>query len=66
MVNEIKSKDEFLKQHLVGRTDSAEVKEYIEGVLMKYRQYFAESREDQLLEDLERARKKIELYEKYG
>lgn len=50
----------------MGRTDSAEVKEYIEGVLMKYRQYFAESREDQLLEDLERARKKIELYEKYG
>lgn len=64
-MNEIKSKDQFLRQHLVGRTDSIDVKQYIEGVLVKYRQHFPESREDQLKADLEKARKKIQLYEKY-
>lgn len=39
-----------------------DVKEYIENVLGKYRQYFSESREEQLKEELEKAMKKIELY----
>lgn len=33
---EIRSKDEFLKQHLVGRTDELEIKKYIEGILDRY------------------------------
>ena len=32
-MREIKEKDSFLKQHLIGRTDEIEIKEYIENIL---------------------------------
>lgn len=32
-MREIKEKDNFLKQHLIGRTDEIEIKEYIENIL---------------------------------
>lgn len=35
-LSDIKTKDEFLRAHLVGRTDSVDMREYIEGVLKKY------------------------------
>lgn len=47
-LNEIRAKDEFLKQHLLGRVEEAESKEYVESVLSKYRKSFTENCEEQL------------------
>lgn len=64
--NEIKSKDEFFKQHLIGRTQSLDIKEYIENTLAKYQQSFSSSREEELATELQKSLKKLELYEKYA
>lgn len=65
-VNEIKSKDEFFKQHLIGRTQNLDIKEYIENTLAKYQQSFSSSREEELATELQKSLKKLELYEKYA
>jgi hypothetical protein len=39
-LNDIKAKDEFFRQHLIGRTNEINVQEYIESVLNRYRENF--------------------------
>lgn len=61
---EIKSKDEFLKQHLVGRTDELEIKNYIQKILDKYVNRF-ESENDQKVEELRTQVKELSQKLKY-
>lgn len=39
-VSEIKTKDEFFRQHLLGRTDQSDTKAYIVSILEKYQSTF--------------------------
>lgn len=37
-MNEVKTKDDFLKQYLMARTEDSEAREYIDSMLQKYNQ----------------------------
>lgn len=55
-----------MKQHLVGRTDEVEVKEYIENMLERYSKEFGQGKEGEM-EEMEREarelRRKLSYYE---
>jgi hypothetical protein len=40
-INDVKTKDEFIKQYLVGRSTSPDAKNHVEEILKKYQQSFS-------------------------
>lgn len=40
-INDVKTKDEFIKQYLVGRSTSPDAKSHVEEILKKYQQSFS-------------------------
>lgn len=62
---EAKTKDDFLKQYLIGRSDDIEVKDYIESVLSKYSKRYTEVEEEEMKQRLQKALKKLEVYQRY-
>lgn len=62
---DIRAKDEFLKQHLLGRTDEVDVKEYAMKVLGNYEERFcSQSNEEKYQQEIEVLQKKLSLFER--